>query len=323
MVLLIDFIIVFIGIAAVVLSADYAINGSIAIARRFKLSDTFIGMTILAIGTSLPEIMTAVIASIKILINPVHMDVLSGLVLGTNLGSDIFQQNFVLSVVAILGVIIVHKRQLIEDMGGLLGATALLFLFTLNGFLSRIEGAILVGGYLCYLYFLKKEEQNNNKEKKSITNKLTKNMIVVLASFIIMAVSAHFVINYSEKIVESLNISASFFGVIILGVAAALPELTTAMLAVKKHRSAISAGVLIGSNITNPMLALGLGALISGYNVAKVVTFFDLPVKFITALILSGLLWKNEKLKKNYAVIMILVYLAYLTIRRVYFPVDF
>ncbi|MBW2991768.1 sodium:calcium antiporter [Candidatus Woesearchaeota archaeon] len=324
MALFMSFLIVILAAAVVVITADFAINSSVKVAKRFKMSDELIGMTILAIGTSIPEIITHIVGSYKILKNPSLMNELSGLVIGTNIGSDIFQQNFIIGLVGIVGIIIVRKKDLIKDVGSLVGAAVLLLLFCYGGVITRIEGAILFILYIAYLYLLKKYGMTGGKGIKldGKGNGLANNLFIIIASFAIMTYAADRMIFHSELLVRQLPISASFFGIIMLGVTTAFPELTTSLIAVFKHKAEISAGILIGSNITNPMLALGLGAMISSYTVPNVVVWYDLPFKIITGLLLFWMLIKG-KLRKWHAVVLILLYLGFLIFRNIYFPVDF
>lgn len=321
-----DFLIVLVSAIIILITANFAIKNTVKIAKRFRLSDALIGMTILAIGTSIPEIITHIVGSYKILKQQSLMNEISGLVIGTNIGSDIFQQNFIIGLVGIIGVIILHKKRLLKDVGSLIAAAILLLIFSYNGIISRVEGGILVFLYILYLYILKKYDLiEKGIEKFAEDNKknaLFKDISIILISFLVMTVAADRMINHSEILIESLNISASFFGIIILGIATAFPELITSLIAVFKHRAKISAGILIGSNITNPMLALGLGAMISSYTVPNVVIWFDLPFKIITGILLFIMLLKG-RLKKPYAVLLILLYLAFLFLRNMYFPVDF
>jgi len=104
--MLIDASIIVAGIISVVVLADLVIRNSITIAHHFNLSGAFVGLTILSIGTSIPEIMTHIMGSIAIVQNPERLDDLSGLSIGTNIGSDIFQQNFALPLVGIVGTIV-------------------------------------------------------------------------------------------------------------------------------------------------------------------------------------------------------------------------
>ncbi|MBU1975583.1 MAG: hypothetical protein KKG59_04225, partial [Nanoarchaeota archaeon] len=225
--MLTQILIVFSGIIIIILLAQVIIKNSVALAKHYGLSGTFIGLTILSIGTSIPEIMTHIIGSFNILSRPEQMNSVSALLLGTNIGSDIFQQNLVLPVIGLIGTIVVLKKNLWKEMGVLVMASVLVWLFALGGLISRLEGAILLLAYIGYLIYL---QRTNVKESIEITEKLSKEKVrlafgLLAISFIIMAVTTDHVLEASIKLVKLLPISASFFGVIVLGVASALPEL--------------------------------------------------------------------------------------------------
>lgn len=322
--MLIEFLIVLIFGALIVLLANLIIKKSVDLAEHWGLSGTFIGMTILSIGTSLPEILTHVIGSIKILADKTQLNTISSLVVGTNIGSDIFQQNFVLAIVAILGTIIILKKEIKPTVGGLVAGSVILLMVSINGFVSRIEGTLLVVGYLGYLLYLGRKDLNDDVQAKNHLSRkeLINGIALLVLSFAAMAFLANEVLGASQILVKVLPISASFFGVLVLGIVAALPELTTALVAIKRNHKGMSAGVLIGSNITNPTFALGLGALISTYTVPNVVIFYDLPVKIFGALIILWLLWKTQKIGKKEAILLITMFLLYLIVRSIFFPVD-
>jgi len=323
--MLLEFLIVVFGCLVIVLLAHLVIRKNVDIAEHFGFSGTFIGLTVLSIGTSLPEITTHLVGSYHIIRDKSLMNTVSSLVIGTNIGSDIFQQNFILSIVAILGTVVVARKHLGTIVGGLIAGAVVLLVAGFNGLVSRWEGLALVGGYLLYLVYLKTRKLNEGiKAKNHLTRKkLVLTFLLILVSFVVMGLATNEVLKASEILVGVLPVSASFFGVIIIGVAAALPELTTALVALKKKRKGMSTGVLIGSNITNPTFALGLGAIVSTYFVPKVVVWYDLPIKILGALLILGFLWKYEKLGKREAVILIGMFLVYLIIRNVFFPVDF
>ena len=313
------------GVILILAIADFIVKSSIKLSKHFGLSGTFIGLTILSIGTSIPEIMSAIVGGFKISHNPDLLHTLSGLVIGQNVGSDIFQQSFILALVGIIGTIIVVRKNLYKEMGALIIGAVIVWLFALNGMISRFEGFMLVVVYAGYLAYL-----TRNRDEKSVKpkNQLSKEQVFIeissiVVAFILMGFIADAVLEHSTNVVASLPISASFFGVILLGIASALPELTTALIAVVKKRNGISAGVLIGSNITNPMLGLGLGSLISGFAVPDVVLYYDMPFKIGTAFLIFYFLWKHQDLKKWQGLVLILLFLAFLFVRQMYFPVDF
>ena len=323
--MLTEILTVIIGFILIVILAELILRNSIQVASHYGLSGTFIGLTILSIGTSLPEIMTHIIGSIHIINDPSSLNTFSALLLGTNIGSDIFQQNLILPAIGLLGGLIVIRKNLFPQMGGLIVAALLTWLFTLNHFVSRLEGFILLVAYGAYLIYIKKNKISESFETK---NNLSNKQIIlaagiILICFIIMAVISDEVLDASTIIIQGLNISASFFGVIALGIASALPELTTSLIAVIKKKQDISAGILIGSNITNPLFGIGLGALISTYTVPNAIIFYDLPIKIVTAFLIYYFLFTHEKLKKWESIVLIVLFFAYLFVRQIYFPIDF
>lgn len=313
------------GIAAILLLGDVVIRNAVAIAEHFQLSDSFIGLTILSVGTSIPEIMTHVIASSRILAEPAMMDTLSALVIGSNIGSDIIQQNLLLPIVGLVGTVLVVRAEVHMQVGALTAAALLLWAFALDGDVTRLEGGLLVLAYCGYLLYLLREnhivdrvvEQRGNHDGRPAIK-----LLIILAGFVLMAVVADRVVAAAVELVAVLPISASFFGIIILGVASAMPELITALLSLAKGHSSISAGILIGSNVTNPLIGVGLGALVSGYTVPAVANLYDLPFKIATAGLIYIFLLRHEDLNRREAAALIVLCLGYLLLRPVLFPDD-
>lgn len=330
--MLIDVLILIVGVIVVLILANIVIRSTIKLAKHFGWSGAFIGLTILSIGTSIPEIMTAVFSSIDIVKNPSLMQTLSGLVVGTNVGSDIFQQSFILPLVGLVGTIVVIKKNLIKEVGALILGAVLMWFMCFGGVITRLEGFIMLAAYMGYLIYLERQQMHettihgvvHSEKKKRLERKnIAMQIVIILLGFIIMGFAANQVIDKSTILVSELAISASFFGVLLLGVASALPELMTALVAVIKGKKDISAGVLIGSNVTNPLMGIGLGALISGYAVPRVTLLYDLPAKIGIALLIFYFLWRNEKLNKWEAIVLIVIFIAYLVLRNLLFPVDF
>lgn len=322
--MLIELVTILAGVIIILLIAEVIIKNSIELAKHYGVSGTFIGLTVLSIGTSIPEIMTSIIAGIDILRYPEQINILSSLTLGANTGSSIFQQNFILPIVGIIGAIVVVKKNLFIEMGALVSATLLAWVFSLGGLITRLEGGVLVFSYLAYLIYLKESKLNESFETK---NHLTKSLVIwsfslIIAGSIIIAIVTDRVVDASVVLTQSIPVSASFLGVILLGIASALPELTTSLMAIIRGNKDISAGILIGSSITNPTLALGIGALISTFTVSNVIVLYDLPVKILTAVLIYLLLWRNQSLNKKEAVFLIILFFVYIFLRNVFFPAD-
>jgi cation:H+ antiporter len=323
--MLADFLVVLGGALLILAIAEVVIRLTLRLARHYGLSGSFVGLTVLSIGTSLLEIVTHVVGSVRILQQPPQMDTLSALLLGSNIGSDVFQQNFVLPLVALIGTVVVVRRMLVLEVGALLAASALLWLAALGGAVTRLEGALLVLAYGAYLYVLARTRRT---EAPPAREPLRRGQAPWLLGFIVlcfagMALAADPVLGAATRLVARLPMSASLFGVVVLGVCAALPELMTALVSIFKGQREISAGILIGSNITNPLLGAGLGALISGYSVPSVIVTYDLPAKILTGALLYVFLWRRADLSRAEAILLIALYFAYAVLRAMFFPADF
>lgn len=207
----------------------------------------------------------------------------------------------------------------------MIGTTLMCILLGWDGIYSRIDGLILFGSFIGYLFFLYKREQHHHLgriEKKKDVQPLRDTFIALIAIAFMLG-SAHLMLSSAQEIVLLTGLGGSLIGVISLGVASASPELFTAVFGVKQRAPGAALGTLIGSNITNPLVAIGGGAIISTYWVPKALVLWDLPMETITAaLLLVYLLKVKGKLGKGGAIYLIGLYFFYLAIRIVFFAVD-
>lgn len=313
-----------IGLAGLWFGAHLAIDGSLGISKELKISKLFIGLTIISIGTSLPEIFTHIVSGFNILagINA------SGVAIGTNIGSNIIQITFILGLIGLLAT--VKSSRSIQRRDGLvmLGAIALLFFMGLNGIISRLEGFILAGLYLFYMYYLSRKEKHleelfelngKNVHKSFLTKKAKRKILssslILLLGIAVLIVAAEFVVRNAVILADAFGISQTLIGTMIIGVSTALPELTTAMIGIKRGAKNLSLGVLIGSNVTNPMLALGVGAIIAPLTMARSIEFFDLPFWFGISAVALLFFEKGHRLDKHEAALLITAYIAYAIVK--------
>ena len=297
------------GLLGVWVGAYMAVQASQNIGKSLNLTDAFIGLTILSIGTSLPEIFTHIIASIDILKG---IDA-SGIAVGTNVGSNIIQITLIAGLIGLLATVKSEKSILRFDYPIMLGAIALLWIFGLDGRISRLEGALMVLAYIVFIVVLATREKM--QKKNSYQANYVLESIVLAIGFAVLIYCANLVVSNAIFISETFGILKSFVGAMIIGVCTALPELTTAVVAILKGSKGMSLGTLIGSNITNPMFALGLGAVISGYSMDSALQWFDIPFWFVTSFIIMGFFKKDMRLSKREALIMIGFYAVYAFIR--------
>lgn len=325
--LLIWSIVALASLIALVIGAETAVKNVLALLNHFGYSKTFGGLTFFALATSLPEISAHFVSSVKILLEPeniVQYEHLSGTVLGSNIGSDVIQQTFVLGLVVLLTGGFVFKKDFLKTAYlPMIGTTLMCIILGIDGTYSRIDGLILVGTFIAYMYFLYKREKSTPCTQEPEKCSVWKNVALSILSFIIVLFSAHYLLEAVEVITAITGLGGSFIGVITLGVASAAPEMLTALSGIRHKATGISLGTLIGSNITNPLVAIGGGALISTYWVPQALVYWDLPMETITAALLLIYLWFNGgKLGKKGGVYLIALYFFYLIIRFAYFSKD-
>jgi len=298
------------GLIGIWFGAHLAVDQALIIAERLKISKLFIGLTILSIGTSLPEIFTHIVSSL----NELSGVSASNIAIGTNIGSNIFQITFIIGIIGLLAVIKSSKNIQKRDGLVMLGSIVLVFLFGQDGVISRNEGAILAGLYLFYLWDLYQNEKRHDHKYVPLTRMMNmgNHIVLLLSGIFVLSLSANIVVDKALKFSEVLGIEQSFFGLLIIGVATGLPEFTTAIMGVLKKAKEVSLGVLIGSNITNPMMALGIGAIIVDNPISETIVNFDIPFWFMTSAVLLLMFRKDHKLSKKGALLMLGAYVGYL-----------
>ncbi len=325
-------------IAVLVLAANLSVTKLVGIAAYFNLSSTFMGMTVVSLATSIPEITSHLTASFNILAGKLDFQIGSAIVLGSNIGSDVVQQTFILGLVVLLSGGLYFRRYFLwKSMVPMIGSTVMCILLGLDGTYSRLDGFILFGSfvlYSLYLYFderkfYKAEDNIPVSEEISDSIPTTRKQVLIDSGIavLLMAVTvfaASNVLSITEIVVNRTNISGSLIGVITLGLASALPELTTALAGVRQKEYGISLGTLVGSNITNPLVGIGAGALISRYAVPRPLVLWDLPWETLTGLLLWViLLIKKGKLGKYEAFYLMMMYFVFIILRAVLFKADF
>jgi len=321
-----------------VLGANQAVKKLIGIANYFKLSSTFMGMTVLSIATSLPEITSHFTASVNILRGTLDYQTGSAIVLGANIGSDVVQQTFIMGLVILLSGTLYFRRYFLwKSMIPMIGTTVMCIILGFDGDFSRVDGAILFGTFLAYTYYLYADERKHYKEEdnqlqsEEMAEDVPQNGKEVVRDSLITAVllgviisAASIVLKATEITVDITGVGGSLIGVMTLGLASALPELTTALAGIRHKEAGISLGTLVGSNITNPLLAIGGGALISTYAVPRPLIVWDLPWETLTGILLWIILYFNHgKLGKKSGIYLITIYFIYIIFRGLFFNIDF
>jgi cation:H+ antiporter len=341
--MLFDLSLLLAGLVLLIGASEVVVKKAQTLARRLRISELVIGLTVLAFGSDIPEMATNINAGLGVRAgNPI-----SGIAIGNVLGSTLSQITLIAGIVAAIATVYIDKRALRRDGTIMLGAFVLMLLASIDGRISALEGLFLCLVYIIYIItlgrFLVKaaisdktplpikkflhflhvrpvHEVDIAEELKSEEVPSPAKAHLVIADVAILAVgiaavviAAHFMINASTSLAATLGISPLLIG-LILGLGTSLPELTISITAIRKGASGISIGNLIGANIVDPTFSLGLGALASGvgFTVETKVLTFEFPFLFVGTIMALLMLHDHDDLDRSEAWTLILFYCLFI-----------
>ena len=312
------------ALALLVTSADFFIKGAKGLAQRAEIPEVVIGLTVVSIGTSLPEIVLTSISALDSVNNPG----LANFAISGIFGSILVQITLILGVVVLFRGMKIRPSWLKRD--GLIMLFSLLllsfFIYT-DHELNRIEGLILVLLYVAYVYWLllnRKEIKADEMKDKSLeveatgSNWTTAAYIVMITLGLSFAVfAAQHLVSIANDLSRSMNIPHSTIGSTISGFGTSLPELTIALMAARKSEG-VAIGTLIGSNITDPLLSIGIAALISPLAItdseAPELLNFIIPTTIIGSTLAIFMMWTQYEFKRWEGLVLILFYVTFLAV---------
>lgn len=316
------------ALVGLALCAEIAVRKLLGLAAYLGLSSTFIGLTVFSVTTSLPEISAHLTASAEILAGNLDYRIASATVLGANIGSDVVQQTLLLGLVVLLmGGFTFSRVFLLTAYLPMIGTTLMCLILGWDRTYSRLDGAVLLGAFFLYMGFLHKQESRHayGLEEGGVerSTQVRADVFLSAACLVGMLISAHFFLGAIEQIVMATELGGSLIGVVTLGLASASPEFVTAISGVRHKAAGVSLGTLIGSNITNPLVAIGGGALLSTYWVPAPLIYWDLVMETLTATaLLVFLLLTGGRLGRWGGLYLVTLYGVYIGVRLVFFAVD-
>lgn len=296
------------GFFLLVVGGEYIVRASVSLSLRFKISKFAIGMTVVALATSFPELIVSVNAALSgspsIAINNV-------------IGSNIANIGLVLSIVSILSFVTVNKNFYKRDWPIMFLFSLQLLIFAMNdNLISQIEGATLILTILLFIYFsLKRKEASVNDDNFNIP-KVSKFKILfwLIISSISLYAGSEFLLDGAVKLAKELSISEAVISVSVIAIGTSVPELATSVVAIVKKEKGISVGNILGSNIFNIGSVLGITSLIKPVIVSQEIFERDIVwmILFAILLILLAIIPRKNYLGKMKGAILLILYFYFL-----------
>ncbi|MBN2589655.1 MAG: calcium/sodium antiporter [Sedimentisphaerales bacterium] len=311
------YLLLILGFALLIKGADYLVKGASSLAKIFKVSDLIIGLTIVSFGTSMPELVVNLLASFGD-----NADI----AIGNVIGSNIFNILVILGVSSVILPLLVTKRTvwieipitfLAALMLGLLANSHIITKSSFHG-LSRMDGFILLiffAGFMYYIFRIAKKEKNSViASMSSETQKfsLPKSIISVLIGFVGLSIGAKLVVDNAIIMASNLGVSPSLIALTIVAAGTGLPELATSAVAAYKKNSDIAVGNIVGSNILNIFMVLGISSTIKPIPLEPR-NNIDIGVAVFASLILFIVMFTGKKrlLDRWEGAIFLIMYVVY------------
>lgn len=312
-----EYILLLIGFAVLVKGADVLIDGASALAKRLGVSDLMIGLSVVAFGTSLPELLVNIFAAIQ---NN------SAISLGNVIGSNIFNILAILGLLAFISRLKVHYSTTWKEIPFALLATILLFAFVNDVYfdkssvnaLGRSDGLAFLAFFVIFVYYLyevAKGERNGNAvyEYGQRAYSLKKIVLFLVIGIFGLFIGGRLVVDNAITIATNIGISEFFISATIIAIATALPELITSIIAAMKKNVDMAVGNIVGSNIFNIFLVLGITAIINPVSFDDSLNIDMLFLILATAILFVFIFtFKPYRIDKPEGIMFLLLYLAYL-----------
>jgi len=299
-----EYVLLIIGIGLLVFGGNYLVKSAVGLANRFKVSPLLIGVTIVSFGTSAPELIVSIQAT---------LDGTPGIAIGNIIGSNIANIGLVLGLTIAIRPVLINRRKYLASWIVMLISSLMFFGFSMDGEIDSTEGLFLVAGLLAFISisirFMKPDVSIDE-------TRLNLKPLFILVYFILGAAGLYFgsemLISNAVSIAQQWGVSEFIIGVSIVALGTSLPELATSLVASIRGENSISLGNLLGSNVFNIFAVLGITSLVKPIPVDFFLVYIDLPIMLGFVILLGLFMFLGKKMGRIEGIALIIAYLTYI-----------
>lgn len=301
-----------VGLVLLVFGAEFLVKGAARLATNFGIPSLVVGLTVVAFGTSAPELAVSVKAAY------------SGqpeLAIANVVGSNILNILFILGIAALISPLIISQQLIRQDVPIMVGVSVAALLFTLDGNIHKMEAAILALGlifYTSFLFYQGKKTGNNVaageiEEMSSAKSPLWQDLLLIVGGLILLVIGARWLVQSAVELATAWGVNEAVIGLTIVAAGTSLPEVVTSVVATIKGERDIAVGNVVGSNIFNILCVLGVSGLVSPVPLlaGEELSQIDIPVMLGVALLCIPLFFIGAKLNRIEGLMFLVLYVAY------------
>lgn len=304
------------GLALLILGAEWLVRGASRLAAKIGISPLVIGLTVVAFGTSSPELAVSILSSLTGQVD---------IAVGNVVGSNIFNILFILGISAVITPLIVQQQLIRLDVPLMIGLSFVFYLMALDGVIGRLEGLLLFAGIIAYTFFLIRQSR---KESKAVEAEYSQeyapqaesgwkpwvvNLGLVGIGLTLLVLGSNWFVESTIAIARWLGLSELIIGLTIVAAGTSMPEVATSITAAVKGERDIAVGNAVGSNIFNILSVLGLTATIApgGVPVSQAAKAFDIPVMLAVAILALPIFFTGNRIERWEGWLFLFYYVAY------------
>ena len=301
------------GLVMILVGSDWLVDGASGIARKYGISEFIIGMTIVGIGTSMPELVSSAISAIG-----GHGD----MALGNVTGSNICNVLLILGVTSLISPIGFTRSNIRKDLPFAIGVSLFLLVILYNGFglfggmpgISRSDALYLLGFFVIFMIdSFKSGKSDSEEEEGAKPMSMGKAVLLIMLGLAGLIFGGRFFVDHTVSIAERFHVSEAFISITLMALGTSLPELATCVVAALKGKNQLALGNIIGSNVFNIALIIGASGLISPFEIESISTVdMAMVIVSVVMLWLAAFTFKRYKLDRIEGAIFLLVYVGYI-----------
>ncbi|MDH3385733.1 MAG: calcium/sodium antiporter [Nitrosopumilus sp.] len=305
--LIFNFLLVGGGLTMLYFGAEWLVKGSIAISNKLGVSQLVIGLTVVAFGTSTPELAVSISSA---------MQGLPDVALGNVVGSNIANIGLILGISAIISSIVVSKSAIRKEVPIMIGISFLLLAIILDGKIDFLDGTLLVIGIIVFTWYSyrssKKDTDIEEIQSSQVLQKnlFSKSIISIIAGLLLLTVGSFLTVDNAVIIGTNFGISELFMGLTIVAIGTSLPELITSVVAARKGHTDLVVGNIVGSNIFNILAILGISSLISSITVNEQI-LIDVGIMLAFSLVLIPIMRSGFVISRKKGIFLVIGFIGY------------
>lgn len=311
--MILNVLFILVGIVLVLWGADRLIDGAVAVAEKMKMPQIVIGLTIVAMGTSMPEFCVSLVSALK---------GTTDLAVGNIVGSNIFNTLLIVGVSAWVAPMIILKSTVRKDIPFALFASVVLLIMCLDGNISRLDAGILFVLFLVFMYVTLKSAKTKDDDTTAKTDSIEDNkkpmaawlsIVWIIVGLACLIGGSNLFVEGATKVAEHIGVSEAVIGLTIVAGGTSLPELATSVVSARKGNSGIAIGNVLGSNVFNILAILGVTGVITPMHLQGI-TMLDLSMMVFSTLLVWLFSFTKYKIARWEGVVLTIVFIGYMVV---------